>query len=251
MTVMRETGLVVVSSPPPDEHLFQLSTWGGHLIEREIKRPCRHPVYLMGMQVAGREYLALSCWTCRDIKLMNLNKQKKSRTFIQYDMITAFKGETMGHMCQGEADRLFVQIIVDAVLELDTSAAAFTKVRRISTGWIHSLCYVPDLHQLLVVSDVSGICAVSCDNNTGVWRIKDFNHSHVLYVPSHDAVLVAHSPYIRIIVLDSGSGSDIQTLKLPDYIHEIKGMCSVNGQIVILSKRVEDVNARISYFSLK
>ena len=205
----------------------------------------------MGMQAAEQEYLALSCQECRDIKLLDLNKQNpNSGTKTQYEVITAFSGEGVGCMYQGEEKRIFVKIW-HAVQELDTSTTTFTKVRSIGTGRTYG--YVPDPHRLFVVRDKGDICALSYDNNIVVWRIEesiDFHPSHVLYVPNHDAVLVAHR-LIKITVLDPGSGSEIQTLRLPHYIYKIKGMCLVHGQIIVLSEGVGEVNARISYFSLK
>ena len=75
MTVMREMGLIVVSTWQLS--LFQLSLQEGSLIEKEIQCPCEHySLYLLCVQIAGHEYLALSCEECEDIKLMDLNKQK-------------------------------------------------------------------------------------------------------------------------------------------------------------------------------
>ena len=151
MTVMRETGLIVVSTKGWSRFLLQLSLQAGWLVDKQIQPPCEDTLSLECVQVAGWEYVAISCIDCRNIKLMNLNKQNpNSGPKIQYEVITAFNGDWVGHMCQGEDNKLFVQSDNDTVLELDRSTTAFTKVRTINTGPTYSLCYVPD--GLLVVS---------------------------------------------------------------------------------------------------
>ena len=81
MTVMRETGIIVVSTGY--FKLFQFSLQEGSLIEKQIERQCKHVCYnLFCVQVAGQEYLAVSCEQCADIKLMNINKQKLSSDYL-------------------------------------------------------------------------------------------------------------------------------------------------------------------------
>ena len=166
MIVMRETGRIVVSTRVGTLH--QLSLQEGRLIEQEIQPPCKHGnIHLLCVQVAGREYLALSCWECENIKLMDFNKHTvdSSRSqLMQYKAITAFSGEIVWRMCQGEENRLFVQSVA-GVLELNTSTTTFIKLRTISTGVsrpLYVLCYVPDPHRLLVVGDENEVRAASC-----------------------------------------------------------------------------------------
>ena len=72
---MRETGLIAMSTVKGP--LFQFSLREGRLIEEEIKRQCEHGyLYLLCARVTGHEYLALACFRCKNIKLMDLNKQK-------------------------------------------------------------------------------------------------------------------------------------------------------------------------------
>ena len=177
MTVIRKTGLIIVSTLIGTLH--QLSLQEGRLIEKYIEPPCQHHAYLLCVQVAGREYLALSCKWCKTIKLMNLNKQKGNSSesqLMQYEAITAFSGEIIIDICQGEENRIFVRLR-GAVLELDTSTTSFTRLRTIETGYFPSFCYVPDPHRLLVISHYDKVRAVSCDNNNyaGKVKIDDFN----------------------------------------------------------------------------
>ena len=265
---MKETGLIVVSTM--DGSLYQISLQEGRFIGKEIEHPCEHGwgVYLLCVQVAGREYLALSCDECKDIKLMVIPKRKKgilrqfgSGSSIQYEVITAFSGEMVSSMCHGEENRLFVKLFSDAVLELDTSTTTFTKVRTINTGPGFSLCYVPNPYRLLVVSDdgTDEVRAMSCDNNTVVWRVKKDNHldpGHSLYIPSHNAILVVDWMKIlvvdwmknRVVVLNATTGLQQQSITLPHNVSKIRGMCLFNDQIIVAS---EGDGGRISYFSLK
>ena len=227
MAVMRETGLVVVRA---GGSLYQFSLQEGHLIKERIKRPCEHGYpYLLCLQISGRAYLALSCWKCRDIKLMNLNKQLSADSLIEYEVITAFKGKWLEYMCHGEENRIFIQSRDDIVLELDTSTTAFKQVRRIKTGHSYSLCYVPDPHRLIVVSDGNEVCAVSCDNNKVVWKTR--SSDRLLYLPSHDAVLV----YERnaVVVLNPETGSEIKSISLPDTARRLDALCLFNNQIIV------------------
>ena len=250
MTVMRETGLIVVSTG--HRQLFQFSLWTGRLIQKEIKPPCDHYVHLLCVQVAGQEYLAVSCWTCRDIKLMDLYTQKLSfAPLIQCWVITALSGRRVKSMCQGEENRLFVGSD-DTVLELDTSTTTFTKVKTINTGSAYSLCYLPDPYRLLVVSDEHGssygeVHALSCDDNEVTWRTEkseDFNPGCLLFVPNNDVLLVADKNRNEIHIVNAFSGTQKQLVTLPDHVEDISGLCWFVHQIVMCSKN------RISFLAL-
>ena len=250
MTVMRETGLLVVSTTCGS--LYQLSLEEGELVE-QIKFPCEHRlIYMLCVQVAGREYLALSCPDCRDIKLMNLNKQKGNSSesqLIQYEVITAFRGQWVRHMCQGEENRLFVQSSDSVVLELNTSTTTFTKVRTIDIGdlrFLYGLCYVPDSHRLLVISDRDEVRAVSCDDKKTIWTVhSDLNKAKIAYMPTHKSIIVADCSRNRVVILSPIDGSLMQSIQLSDYVHAIQGLYFYNDQIIVIY--VDD----ISYFSLK
>ena len=198
MTVMRETGLIIVSTDVflSNGTLHQLSLQEGRLIEKQIQLPCEHSVDLLCVQLAGREYLALSCVVCENIKLMDLNKQKGNSSesqLIQYEVIRAFSGAQVYRMCHGGENRLFVRLRYGDVLELDTSATTFTKVRTINTGHYISLCYVPEPHRLLVVNDRIRVRTVSCDGNRIVWATGYTGCAGaLLYLPSHEVILVLH-----------------------------------------------------------
>ena len=218
---------------------------------------------LLGVPVAGREYLALACHWCQNIKLMDINKQlellignDKGQSScelkkIQNDVITAFSGQHVYRMVQGEENRLFVEIGNGKVLELDTSTTRFTQVRTINTGWGHGLCYVPDPHRVLELSSENGLHVVSCDDKNTVCSLKIdgvFNPGCLLYVPSHDVILVADQQKNRIAVLKGSSGAWIQSILLPRDVRDIHYMFLYKDQIVVAS---EKGGGRIAYLSLK
>ena len=245
VTVMKETGLIVVSTL--DRTLFQISLQEGRLIKKYIKRPCQHHACLLCVEVAGREYLAVSCKWCETIKLMNLNKQKRSSSesqLIQYKLKTAFRGDKVGHMVHGEENRLFIDA-GGVVLELDTSVTPFTKVRTIrSDEDLCALCYVPDPHRLLVVSGHYKVCAVSRDNSNIVWTTE--YRRHFLYIPSYDVILAVYDN--DVAVLNPETGSELQSTCLPDSVGDIQALCLFNNQIIMASEAWGGI---ISYFNLK
>ena len=255
MTVMRETGRIVVSTW--DSYLLQLSHQKGSItIRKDIKLPCEHIfLYLLCLQVAGREYLALSCGDCKNIKLMNINKQRPSSdSQIEYEVITAFSGEEVYRMCHGEENRLFVLLGNDTVLELDTSTKTFIKVKTIDIR-DGPFSYVPEPHRLIVVSDKNETCAVSCDDNKVVWKLqKDegFDPGHSRYTPSHKVLLVADWSKNKVVVLEPGTGLLIQSITLPDDdVCKIRGLCLFNDQVIIGSSKMKYGTEHISHFSLK
>ena len=273
MTVMRKTGLIVVSAW--EGSLFQLSLQDGHLLKNQIERPCKHDVHLLCVQVAGHEYLALSCYYCKNIKLMDLNKRlevlegngrgqsKSDSQKVKYELITAFSGEKVFRMCHGSQNRILVRSFND-VLELDTSSKAFNKVKIIKTSTSRNvvlrhpfpdLCYVPDPHRLIYICERDHTNVVYCDDNESEWLVKRVRNlsypGNLLYVPSHDVILVADMDENTIKVFNLGLRSQTQHLMLPDDICNIRCLCWFNNQVMMASGERTAINQRISYFSPK
>ena len=93
---------------------------------------------------------------------------------------------------------------VNDVLELDTSSKAFIKVKIIRTSTSRNvvlrhpfpdLCYVPDPHRLIYICERDHTNVVYCDDNESEWLVKRVRNlsypGSLLYVPSHDVILVA------------------------------------------------------------
>ena len=248
---MRETGLIVMSERGGT--LFHLSLQEGRLVKQVIQDPCGHAVWLLCVQVAGREYLALSCHGCRNIRLMNLNKQKGNSSesqLMQYEVITAFSGEKVRRMCHGEENKIYALSSDGAVLELDISTKTFTKVKTINIGstiFLYGLCNVPDPHRHLVVSNENGVRAVSCDDNKEAWRVKndDWHGGKLAYTPTHESIIVADRYRNIVVILSPSDGSRLQSIQLPNNVCGIQALYVYNNQLIVCSAD------QISYFSLK
>ena len=250
VTVMRETGLIVVSGETVfTKDLLQLSLQEGDFIKKVIKPPCEHSLCLLCVQAAGREYLALSCFYCQTIKLMNLNKRKENISesqLMQYEVITAFSGKMVDSMCHGEGNRIFVQSSKGYVMELDTSTTTFAKLKSIHTGLVKSMCYVPHPHRLIVVSDEHEVRAMSYNDYNGtivVWK-RELKLGCLFYVSSHGVTLATDRSENKVAYLHPGNGSKMQDKSLPEEVPKIGAMCLINGLIIVASRD------RISYYSL-
>ena len=250
MAVMKGTGLIIVSAWRGS--LFQFPLQKERLTEKQIEPSCTHSVlYLLFVQVEGHEYLALSCYCCKYIKLVNLNKQKggifrwfSSGSQIQYEVITAFSGEKVYRMCHGEENRLFVESSGDVILELDTSTTTFKILRTINIGWGRGLCYVPDPHRLMVIILKNEVRAVSCDDKNIVWRRNLFCNS-LLYVPSHDVILVTDRSENKSVCLYLATGLQMQSILLPPYVGTLHHVCLFNDQVIVA------IDGSILYFSFR
>ena len=271
---MRETGLIVVSTEGGSiNRLFQLSLQERRLIQREVDPSCKHEgVHLLCVQIAGNDYLALSCCKCRNIKLMDFKRQlavfegsgtvqsSSNPKKVKYEVTTAFSGENVSRMCLGNQNRIFVRTSND-ILELDTSSTTFTKVNiirsvtRFSDRYYHfsqGLCFVPGPIGLLLVSSRDEIHVLSYDDNETEWFVKRRNMypGCCLYMPSSNAVLVADRYKNRGIVL-STSSQKRQYLQLPDEIYNIRGLGWFKNQVIIASGDAVKGKQRISFFSPK
>ena len=158
-------------------------------------------------------------------------------------------------MCQGEENRLFVKSSRDTVLELETSTTTFTKLKTINIGSTvmrYGLCYVPDPHRLLVFSDDKVVRAVSCDDDTIVWKVKHANDPGCsLYIPSHNTILVADWMKNRVVILYPDRRLEMQSITLPGYEGKIKWLYLLNDQIIVGDQEFLENKSTISYFSVK
>ena len=163
---------------------------------------------------------------------MDLNKPKANSSELQpieYEVIIAFflLDAVLRIWHSGDKNRLFVELY-GGVLELDTSTTKFTTVKTFNTGLAKILCYVPDPHQLLVVRDGKNeVRAVSCDDNTVVWRVQregGLDPGLWLYIPCRETILVDDWRKKRVVVLHPGTGSEIKSISLP-HIMQFFQMC--------------------------
>ena len=169
------------------------------------------------------------------------------------DFEKVFEGYRVKKMCKGEEHTLYAMVFgPDKVLELTwVPEQRFTlkKAFRTSIPNPDGLCYVPKL-QLLVVSDhdAGKVLAVDVRNKeqtsiattpesptsleTNIWRSESVEHREIVwtlsgpvegkticprglfYAEASGSVLVADGERSRVLLLDAGTGSPLQTIKL-------------------------------------
>ena len=235
---MGETGHIVVYGLKKFGWYFYIFSRRGDGLKEEgrIKSPCYHGSFcLLNLIVLWKEYLAIACYDCKDIKLIDLKTQ---------DVVTAFSGEEVYKMCSGW-HKLFVSIHgTDQVLELDTSSTAFTKVRTFSSGHggFYDMCYAPHPLNLLVTTGQGTIAAVDCTTGELAWTNddqvegKEIMPRQVVFLPRQNAVFVSEFSSFsefpeyskKFLVYDVRTGHHLQT------IHAKKGHLKEHkGQIVV------------------
>ena len=270
---MRKTGEIVFVCHAMKEdrlflYLYTLQQDGSVNRENKIKCPCKHHqhyVSLLLVHILWRDYLAISCKECRDIKLVDLETNK---------ITTAYSDEQpMGKMCRGW-HKIYVEIESD-FLELDCSNTKFTKMRQTETGKggfmnPSDLCYVPPPHNSIVPFHRDFIQATFLDGpKESMWLLSDkdvdgeriISYS-VVYSSRHDALLVTDDKNKTIWVLNPCSGEILQNIDLPLTPMEPKlftgtviGFMGVKvfirgSQLVNLNFRGFDRKIEINYFSL-
>ena len=147
---MRKSGeIVCVSEKTGGSSLwFYMIQQGGSFDKKKIKFPCPHDVHSLHwlfIQVMWREYLAISCYKCKDIKLSDLDTMK---------LTTAYSDEQEMHRMSKGWHKMYVHV-PSGFLELDCTSTKFTKIRQIETQrgemkYCTDLCYVPPPHNLIV-----------------------------------------------------------------------------------------------------
>ena len=131
--------------------LFVFSPQGGTLKEETMIKPvCQHKLsHLLGLPVGWKEYLAVSCSECKDIKLWDLTTEKTT---------VAFSGKPVGVMCGGW-HKLFVHVVgKDQVLQLDCSTNTFIQTKKIKTGTrgLYDICFIPRPIRFIVACGEKG-----------------------------------------------------------------------------------------------
>ena len=224
---------------------------GGQLhVYKTIKAPCGHDdTGLFGLVINQEELLAVSCYWCKKIRLLNLETEQVTE---------AYSDEKVECMSHGMEGRVFVESSGDKVIELDYSSSRFIHKNTIQIGLAActALCYL-STHDYVVVSGVKShgdpgeIWAISCEDGEVVWRVqgkvegKKINPWGLLLFGG--AVLVADYCNNRILVLDPSHGSCIKTIQPPGFRY-IYNLGLYNTQIVMLHGFPR---REISFFNVK
>ena len=249
--VLDSTDIVVVSGQRDSPSLYQFPITN-HADQNQTEVPCRHVQFPLCLDISDKQYLVLSCDRCKNIKLVDsaIEEGKKVEQKALLDK-PVYEGERVKKMCQGDKNILYATVHgTDRVLELKWFGGKFIEIKRISTGikYPDGLCYVPPPHRLIVVSDHDGgkvqavwpsVSSVMAQRLTGeqpvssrgrsdsyergviVWKLSGAVDSKriyprgLLYLHSRQAVLVADGERRRVLVLESQTGSVLQTVR-PD-----------------------------------
>ena len=255
-TVMDKTGKVAVKGQFDtfsSLHLYLFAIHGKHITRDKLYHPCQHTYRggLLSVEIAGKEYLTISCSECNNIKLMDLQTG---------GVTIAYIGKKMMKMCKGEGNTLYVKSVQDQILELDCTHPVFSKIKVMNTemggnSYYIGLCYVPSPYRYIISTNGEKIVATACDTNTRVWKIKigfpikRFDPHGLLYSQRHHAILVADGNKNRIVVLNPSNGDTLQTLMLPG-MGTIVDLCLNNHQLVVKHRSGIIEKNKISFFSI-
>ena len=255
-----ESGIVVLwgktsEQTPAAIHLYNPST--GFTKLPEVKGLCEHDLqFLLPVTMNNEELLAVSCFYCRMIRLLDVQNEDVTVTF--HD--SRFYPGVMSH---GEGDVMYVVHEVNGrfpVLELNTAQVPFTgPVRTIQSGieMYYGMCYIPSPHRLIVLSDNAPgntIRDVSAETGEKVWEVKGevdgvecYPHG-MLFSPQHQVLLVADGRNCRVLVLHPGDGSHLQTIQLDREMNVIAELCLHQNKLVAWHHDGRKV--KVSYFSI-
>ena len=283
-TVMKQSGNVVVSGQKGSKDLCTISLFspqkgaGGWSLKQEKQQwqsPCKHPVCLLGLLILWREYIAISCPTCENIKLMDLNSDLEETV--------VFSGRKVSRMCKGWHKVYASMLGTTQILELDCSTTSFTLLRTIDIGIKdpRDICYIPSPIKFLVAfsSDPDdGIRGVLCESGENIWfndgkggslvktdgkggntfRCNDgvivsrITPSALLHLPQYRALLVADTENFKFTYLDPSTGSHVQNTDIRDLgnIVQIFGLMFHNGRI-LMAHTNPFKNFQLSCFSVE
>ena len=251
ITVIESKNQVVIWGGTTESDIESLFTFQNNLDDEPQTRmnaPCQHGVKaLITVVQNGKELLAVPCWCCKAIKLVNMETKQVTCVFES----PAYRPLSN---CSGPNGSFFVASLSGHIQQFDspftaTNACNFTDVKYI----VEYMCYLPTPHNTLVVSYQSELRAVSLLDGHEVWNqnCNGFKPDCLLYYPQEDVLLVNVYLEPQIRVVNPSDRSMIQTIKIPD-IYVIHRMCLCNDQIVMLHWPGEYCpRALLSYYSLK
>ena len=202
--------------------------------KKKISLPCEHrpsakqPVFICPLVVDG-EKLAVSCWECKGIRLLDLQTEKWGPLFENWT----------GNLCTGDQGRIFVQSRNDdSIDEFSASGLELRGPLKTLQPDIEcmAMCYIPPLINALVLSDFysSKMVAWSVDKDDEIWEfneeISEISESGdekgvvrdregLFFCSKDNVLLVADGWNKRILVVNPEDGSLTQTIDLPTMSH--------------------------------
>ena len=202
-----------------------------------------------------KELLTVLCRDCRDIKLVDMETEQVTSVF------KSPVGEVVS-MCPGPDGGLFVAVHPGNILQLNSSFSV-TKTYDLHSFFnepnpywslyhFACICYLPALHNALVVNNRSELRAVSLQDGRPVWSQKweGFMSNCLLFLPQQDVLLLSAGPKPEVRVLNPSDGSTLQTIEIPN-IYYIDTMCLCNDQIVMTQCEKYTYHMLLSYYNIE
>ena len=247
MTMFGSGNQIVVYGQRTEDSTFSLSMLqqneSGEAMETPIDYPCEHGNNNSGMFVVvreGKELLLVSCWQCRNIKLLDTETiQVKTETKISkhYDDFCVWPGPD---------DTVFVISKDGDIWHLDSSFN-FKKKFGYQLGSCQSVSSLPDS---LAVRHQCQIKVVSIEKRRKLWvkTGKKKLPKDLIFSPQNNILVVSDQKKPEIHVLNPTVGEVYQTIKVPN-AKSILAMSFLNDQISML-QRADDRNIVLSHYSL-
>ncbi len=237
VTVLPSSGDVVARgrdarNGPWAFHVFSVASGGvttaGRLQRlREVPASCQHDCLygpcLLGLNIAGKDLVAVSCRECEDIQLVDPCKGRVG---------VAFKSSEYrpSRMCEGGPGRLWVSALMQPLIELDCTTSSFLPTGRIvhpGLNQCYGMCYLPAPYKSLILSNCrqNVVICVSTESHQDdkaemQWEVggelegRGLVPMGVTFCPDQDVVAVADYGNKRIVVLDPGTGELLKTVPL-------------------------------------
>ena len=219
---------------------------------RSLKGLCKHSEEKLDILsvvikdiVEKNEFLAVSCWKCKYIKLINIEDPSKKP-------ILAYEGDGVGPMWKGDED-IICTASNQKLLILGCRATQFELQRTIPVDLDNQpvqLHYIPKsdiflLSSLLVEWGVSGAGDIIWQKS-GMIDKKEFNPRGMVLVPELNSFLVADHPNQRLLVISIQDGDILQTLPVESLW--IQNLHLIDDKLLIHHDSSSTV--KLSYYSV-
>ncbi len=178
---------------------------------REVQQTCEHAYCtpeLVGMIVGGDEMVAVSCWACGDVKLVNM---ENGQTHV------AYKAQNLqaDFMCVGDPGVMWLSCLDGSVRELKCSSKTFFDTgKQVSTEECQFMLYLPAPHNSLVLSHYGWVESIACDTGQRRWRVENLGRTEhrpggIVFHPAHQLLVVSNPEVNAILLLDPETGSTL------------------------------------------
>ena len=258
--VIPSTGDVALYSSASGFHRFTLKE--SALSAKKIPDVCGHTdLRILPLEISDDSYVAISCWECKTVTLMNIVTGKTTTAF-SYSRFNVFSTKCCpSNMCLGSIGILYAFSKQDPnpVMEIDCSTITFAgPMKTLQTGLrgCSGMCFVPNPIKAVVVSNAPEkiIRAISVERDEILWEVKGEVDGVIclpkgmLFYGQRRVIVVCDGSTERIIVLDPIHGSHLQTIPLPK-MGTILDLGMLEDRLIVLHQGY-DQKYKISDFKL-